>query len=48
MGALHIFMIFILFPSKSYSEQKFYYIVAEEITWDYAPTGKNLVTNDKS
>eukprot|EP01095_Lingulamoeba_sp_RSL-Kostka_P008378 TRINITY_DN2781_c2_g2_i1.p1 TRINITY_DN2781_c2_g2~~TRINITY_DN2781_c2_g2_i1.p1 ORF type:complete len:532 (+),score=157.59 TRINITY_DN2781_c2_g2_i1:45-1598(+) len=38
----------IVIPIKTSSENtKYYYISAEEITWNYAPSDKNLITNEE-
>lgn len=44
MQALIAVLLFSFYSIEVNSEQKIRYIAAEEILWDYAPSGRNLVS----
>ncbi|XP_071171611.1 hephaestin-like isoform X2 [Mytilus edulis] len=45
MHALVAVLLFSFYSIEVNSEQKIHYIAAEEILWDYAPSGRNLVSS---
>ncbi|XP_052100865.1 hephaestin-like [Mytilus californianus] len=48
MHALVAVLLFSFYFIEVNSQQKIYYIAAEEILWDYAPSGRNLVSPTES
>lgn len=44
MNTLIAVLLFSFYSVEVHSEQKIRYIAAEEILWDYAPSGRNLVS----
>jgi hypothetical protein len=41
---LLLFFVFLLTWNSSTAVERIYYIAAEEVIWDYAPSGKDLLS----